>query len=498
MTVSSDSVDWRPWGGEAFAHANAEQKPVLLTIGAAWSLGSAEMLRTTYRDDAVRGLVDRYFVPVWVDADDRPDINDRYNLGGWPTTAFLTPDGQLLGGQTFTDPTRMAELLQRVATAYAARRAEFGSVANPPRGPAVSTEGVRPVPELDLNLEAWLVAHLRDAVDPIHGGFGRAAKRLQESPIRLVLARYKQGDESLREVATHTLDAIGWGGLFDEVEGGVFRYAERRDWSHPHCEKLLSVNASAVRLFLEGWIVLEAPRYRDRAIQVIQYVTHTLVDRADGGFFASQIGDDAYYRATPSERRRLEPPLVDHAVYAGSNGEMARAFVRAAELLGDSSLLECAVTAVERVGETYRRGQGVAHRIDAPDGIRGLLADQVAVAEALYELYRATDRDVYLDLAQELMLFSMRALWNARAGVFVDRVVAEDDVGSLRHTITPFELNCRAVRLLACLGRDTDRSDFRERARIALASQTARAQTQSVEAASYALALQDVSVSESS
>ena len=122
----------------------------------------------------------------------------------------------------------------------------------------------------------------------------------------------------------------------------------------------------------------------------------------------------------------------------------------------------------------------------------------MAVAEALYELYRATDRDVYLDLAQELMLFSMRALWNARAGVFVDRVVAEDDVGSLRHTITPFELNCRAARLLACLGRDTDRSDFRERARIALASQTARAQTQSVEAASYALALQDVSVSESS
>ena len=498
MTESSDSVDWQPWGPEAFAHARADQKPVLLTIGAGWSRGSAEMLRTTYRDGAVRALVDRYFVPVWVDADDRPDINDRYNLGGWPTVAFLTPDGQLLGGQTFTETKRMVELLQGIATAYAARRAEFSSVANPSQGSEASTEKARAVPELDLNLEAWLVAHLGDAFDPVHGGFGRAAKRLQESPIRLVLERCAHGDESLREMATHTLDAIGWGALFDEVEGGVFRYAERRDWSHPHVEKLLSVNASAVRLFLEGWVMLDAPRYRERAVRVIQYVTRTLVDRGDGGFFSSQIGDDVYYGATSEERGRLEPPLVDHAVYSGANGEMAGAFVRAAELLGDSSLLEYAVTTVERVGETYRRGHGVAHRADAPDGIRGLLADQVAVGEALYDLYRATDRDVYLDLAQELMLFSMRALWNARAGVFVDRVVAEDDVGLLRRTITPFGLNCRAARLLARLGRETDRSDFLERARTALASQTATARTQSVDAASYVLALRDVSASEAS
>lgn len=73
----SDSLDWRPWGREAFAQAHADQKPVLLTVGASWSLGCAEILRTTYRDDAVRELVDRHFIPVWVDADDRPDINDR-------------------------------------------------------------------------------------------------------------------------------------------------------------------------------------------------------------------------------------------------------------------------------------------------------------------------------------------------------------------------------------------------------------------------------------
>ena len=497
MAESSDSLDWRPWGHEAFAQAGADQKPVLLTVGATWSLGCAEMLRTTYRDQAVRALVARHFIPVWVDADDRPDINDRYNLGGWPTTAFLTPDGQLLGGQTFTEPTRMAALLERVASAYAERRAELSSPAGPPPSTATSTSGSDSAPALDLTLERWLAAHLRDAFDPTQGGFGRASKRIQEAPLRLVLARCHGGDQSMRDVAIRTLDAIGWGPLFDDVEGGVFRYAERRDWGQPHVEKLLSVNASAVQIFLDGWVVFSAPRYRDRAVQVIQYVTRTLVDRSKGGFFASQFADDVYYGATTAERRMLESPPVDRAVYTGANSEMARACVRGAELLGDSSLLECAVTTLERVFETYQRGQGVAHQVGDPNAVRGLLADQVPVGEALYDVYRATDRDVYLDLAQELMLFAMRALWNARAGAFIDRVVAADDVGLLRQTITPFALNCRAAHLLARLSRDGERADFRERARAVLASQSKVARAHSVNAASYVLALDDACFAES-
>jgi len=155
------------------------------------------------------------------------------------------------------------------------------------------------------------------------------------------------------------------------------------------------------------------------------------------------------------------------------------------------------VTALDRMGEIYQRGQGVAHRVDDSNGVHGLLVDQVAVSEALYDVYRPTDRDVYLDLAQELMLFAMRRLWNAGAGAFVDRVVAEEDVGLLRHTITPFVLNCRAAHLLAQLSRDTGRLDFRECARTALASQTAAARAHSVDAAAYVLALQDVRFSES-
>lgn len=495
---SFDSLDWQTWGPEAFAQAETEQKPILLTVGAAWSFGSAEMLRTTYRDAEIRQLVERFFVPIWVDADDRPDINDRYNLGGWPTTAFLTPTGQLLGGQTFTDSTRMAQLLQQVSSAYATRHEEFGLAAGQYQSPVTVPKDGNVDLKIDLGLEAWLASHLSEVFDPEHGGFGRSTKRVQEFPLLFLFQKCHNDATVLREIATKTLDAIGYSPLFDNVEGGVFRYTERRDWSQPQVEKLLGVNAGAVRVFLEGWSAFQDPRYRECAMQIIRYATNTLAETSSGGFFSSQLGDDVYYAATAAQRQLLESPIVDRAVYSAANSEMIRSFVRGAELLNDSSLLDHAVTTLERMMKTYQRGEGIGHRVDDSNGVRGLLSDQVAVGEALYDVYLATHREVYLDLAQELMLFTIRALWNKRASAFVDRVVAADDVGLLRQTITPFSVNCRAAGLLARLGRATDHADFEARARMVLGSQTKVARSHSIEAAVYALACHEVCFPETS
>ena len=498
MMESVDALDWQTWGPEAFAQAEAEQKPILLTVGAAWSFGSAEMLRTTYRDVEVRQLVERFFVPIWVDADDRPDINDRYNLGGWPTTAFLTPTGQLLGGQTFTDSIRMAQLLQQVSSAYATRHEEFNSAEGRHQNPVTIPKDDNVDLKIDLGLEAWLVSHLSEAFDQEYGGFGRATKRVQEFPLLFLFKRCHDDTTILREIATKTLDAIGSSSLFDNIDGGVFRYTEQRDWSQPQVEKLLGVNAGAVRVFLEGWSVFQNPRYRESAIQIIRYASNNLAEPSSGGFFSSQLGDDVYYAATAAQRQRLEAPVIDRAVYVAANGEMARSLVRGAELVNDSFLLEQAVATLDRVMETYHRGEGVGHRVDDSNGVRGLLVDQVAVGEALYDSYLATRHEVYLDLAQELMLFAMRTLWNKRVSAFVDRVVAADDVGLLRQTITPFSVNCRAASLLARLGRATDNSDFEARAQMVLASQAKVARNHSVDAAVYVLACQEVCFAETS
>src|SRR5688500_4204667 len=123
-------VRWLAWGADAFARASRERKPVLLSITAAWCRACDEMDRTTYADTAVAALIRDRFVPVRVDADRRPDINERYNLGGWPTTAFLTADAGLMTGGTFVPVVRMAGVLMQVADAAARRGADHPAAAD--------------------------------------------------------------------------------------------------------------------------------------------------------------------------------------------------------------------------------------------------------------------------------------------------------------------------------------------------------------------------------
>ncbi|HYT75233.1 MAG TPA: DUF255 domain-containing protein, partial [Vicinamibacterales bacterium] len=122
-------VEWLAWGAEAFALARRERKPVLLSITAAWCRACHEMDRSTYADPQVAALIRDRFIPIRVDTDRRPDINDRYNLGGWPTTAFLTADGRLMAGGTFVPADRMGGVLARVFDAFTSRAGEFAAPA---------------------------------------------------------------------------------------------------------------------------------------------------------------------------------------------------------------------------------------------------------------------------------------------------------------------------------------------------------------------------------
>ena len=477
------------WNPPAFAWAAAERRPVLLAVGASWCPACAGMARTTYSDPAVCDLIERRFVPIRVDADRRPDIAERYTLAGWPTTAFLTPAGQLLGGETYVDPPRMVTLLRRVADAFARRQEEIAAA--PPPRPAPDPPAS---PAVD-DIPAWLEDHLLEHFDPLHGGFGAAPKHVHAPAVRFGLRRIAAGHDTLVEVVTRTLDAVVGGGLFDNVEGGAFRYCAGRDWTAPRVEKVLAVNADLLELLLDGWSVLGDTRCRDRAIDVIRYVRQTLVDPDAGGFYASQYADEGYYAAAAEERGRLGAPPVDRSVYAEGTARMAAALLHAAARFGDSSLAEFAAASLERVvGETYERGNGIAHTAGGGAAVRGLLADQVWTSAALLDLYAAAEREVHLDIAHELMRFSLRHLFDAAAGRFVDRVVAADDVGLLREPLVPFGANCIAASVLARLGRLTEQDDFRRQAATVLEVLAPAAQARGVGAAPWALASLDLDV----
>ena len=339
----------------------------------------------------------------------------------------------------------MLALLRRVAEAFERRQDEIAAAPPPPPAPGPpASAAIRDIPD-------WLEDHLLEHFDPLHGGFGAAPKHVHAPAVRFGLRRIAAGHDALVEVVTRTLDAVVCGGLFDNVEGGAFRYCAGRDWTAPRVEKVLAVNADLLELLLDGWSVLGDTRCRDRAIDVIRYVRQTLVDPDAGGFYASQYADEGYYAAAAEERGRLGAPPVDRSVYAEGTARMAAAFMHAAERFEDSSLAEFAAASLERVvGETYERGNGIAHTAGGGEAVRGLLADQVWTSAALLDLYAAAEREVHLDMAHELMRFSLRHLFDAAAGRFVDRVVAADDVGLLREPLVPFGANCIGSPACSC------------------------------------------------
>lgn len=456
---------------------------MLLAVGAAWCPACAGMARTTYRDPAVCDVIERHYVPVRVDADRRPDIGERYTLGGWPTTAFLTPTGQLLGGETYVEPPRMARLLRRVAEAYERRRDELAAA------PAPEPQADPDEPFNAADIPAWLEQQLLAAFDPLEGGFGTAPKHLQPQALRFGLRRIAAGHTALLEAVVRTLDAVDRGGLFDAVEGGAFRYCAGPDWTAPRVEKLLVLNAEALDLLLDGWSVLDDARCRERAVGVIRFVRETLADRDAGGFYASQYADERYFAAAPGERSRLGAPPVDRSIYAEGTARMAMAFLHAAARFEDSSLAEFAAASLERVvGATYERGNGVAHAADGGEAVRGLLADQVWTSAALLELYAAAEREVHLDMAQELMRFAERHLHDPARGCFVDRAVAPEDIGLLRAPLVPFGANCMAVRVLARLAGLTGHDDFQSRAATVLEALGPAARARGAGAAPWVLA----------
>jgi uncharacterized protein YyaL (SSP411 family) len=436
------------------------------------------------------------FVPVRVDTDRRPEINDRYNLGGWPTTAFLTPGGEILGGGTFIPADRLVPMLAQVADAYVAREEELRTKAEEVRARRTAERAGIAGGELpDLGAPEWLADRLVEAFDPAHGGFGVEPKYPHAPALVFALRQWRRtGDSRLEMVVRRSLEAMASGGLHDDVEGGFFRYATTRDWALPHTEKILEENAALIRLYLEAAAAFRHPPYAERALDALRYVDATLTDPVDGGFYASQRANRRYYSLPTREARRShEPPEVDRTIYAGANAAMAAAWLDAAVMTGDTSLRDAAIRAVERVVlGAYRPGSGLAHAL-GPRAQPPLLADHVAMSGLLLDLAEATGQRPYLELSQELMYYALRTMWDGSSGGFFDVDGSpegrEGDVGLLREPLKPSALNAEAARVLIRLARSADDPSLRDRAVETLAAVAPIVRTLGLLAAPYGLAI---------
>ena len=484
-----------PWGPEAFARARAEGRPILLSISASWCHGCAVMDTATYADARVAALIGERLVPVRANADRRPDVNDRYNLDGWPTTVLLTPSGEMLTGTTYLPADGLLAMLDEVTAAYASGRDELER-----RAEAVAASrraqrrSIPLVSDPDLSAPAWLDELVERETDGEYGGFGAAGKFLHISALTAALASYaRQHQATLGGAIRKTLDALATGGIRDQVSGGFFRFTSSREWMRPHTEKMLEDQAGIVRLFLEAARVFDRQDYLDVARDTIAFVESTLASRTDGRFYSSQAADDSYYQLGTADLRRAFPaPQVDRTLITDWTAQAAAIWIAAGEALGDTGLAEFGGRALDAaIVRSYRPGDGVAHYVDGEHaGVRGLLTDQVHAARALLALHDATANPTYSMMAEELMRTALRTLWDpVGQGFFDRRPDSPDALGLLASPLKPLAANCAAAVVLSRLSRLTGDTELQQKALQTLAAQTSVYRGQGLFGAPYALAV---------
>ena len=464
----ASEINWQAWSKEAFEEATRTGKPILLSISAVWCHWCHVMDETTYSNSTVIDLINRDYVPVRVDNDVRPDINQRYNMGGWPTTAFLTESGDILTGGTYIAPEQMASALLRVAAYNRQNKPEIASRVLEARKRAASAVE-RSAGALEPGLVDEILEAVKSAYDPEYGGFGVAPKFPHTDALLLLLEQsVLRDDPDLRRIAVRTLEQMAAGGTYDHVEGGFFRYSTTQDWSVPHFEKMLEDHAGLVE-------ALALARMTGVLGKTTGYLDTVLRDPTTGLYAGSQDADEQYYSLGAEERRSNKPPYVDRRVYTAWNAALAVAYGERAE-----GLLEALFK------RAYRKGEGMSHEA----GAAGQLGDQVWSMWAAVRAYQQGFGDKWLDIATDLAEHLEAKYGDPELGGYFDHAGIEE-LGRLADRIKPLAEN--SVAAMALIELDTLKGDpnatYRERARRALESVAALPGQYGLMAAVFARAL---------
>src|SRR5438128_7033669 len=301
-------VDWRPWGDEAFAEARQRDVPVFLSVGYSTCHWCHVMEEESFEDPDIAELLNRLFVPVKVDREERPDVDSVYmqavqlltQHGGWPISVFLTPERKPFFGGTYfpaRDGDRGARigfrsLLQELHRVYAQERERAAGAAEQiARAVKESLSADRPTGAPGVHVLHGAMSYFAEVFDPREGGARRAPKFPSSFHVRFLLRYAKRfGDEQALQMARLTLTKMALGGIYDQVGGGFHRYSTDAQWLVPHFEKMLYDNALLVPAYVEAWQLTGEAFFRDVAADVLEYVAREMTDPS-GAFFSATDAD---------------------------------------------------------------------------------------------------------------------------------------------------------------------------------------------------------------
>ena len=474
-------IRWHQWGQEAFAAARKEDKPILLDIGAVWCHWCHVMDRESYENPEVAAIVNEHFIAIKVDRDERPDVDSRYQTavsaisgqGGWPLTAFLTPDGKPFYGGTYFPPDDQwgrpgfKRVLLAIAGAYREKRADVTEQASMVGNMLSQSEAfAAPAAEFSPRVIDGIVAAAVKMFDPQHGGFGNAPKFPHPSVIDLLIERYaRTGNDELKNIFVTTLQHMANGGVYDQLAGGFHRYSVDERWIVPHFEKMSYDNSELLKNYVHAAQVTGDSFFANVARDIIRWMDEWLSDRQHAGFYASQdadysMDDDGDYFTW----------TLDEAAAVLSDDEL-----KVAQLYYD----------INEVGEMHHNPAKNVLYVRAPVeqiGVRlGMPPDRVQalLASAREKLYAArlgrptpfVDKTVYVSwnalcISAYFEAAAVLQLDDARRFALrsLDRILAEgwNDEGGLQHVIAysepgaekprvPGLLDDYAFTALACL-----------------------------------------------
>ncbi|HLG30154.1 MAG TPA: DUF255 domain-containing protein, partial [Candidatus Brocadiales bacterium] len=300
-------VIWHEWNDETFKLAQGLDKPILLDIGAVWCHWCHVMEEVCYANPEIIDIINEHFIAIQVDNDKRPDINERYNMGGWPTTAFLLPTGESMlvkdeegniirVGGTFFQAEQFKGLLLSVSRFYKGNKETLVSLS---KLAAQAHKSLREIPVVsDVEVTASTVDDVAQAVasafDETYAGFwfGSGNKFPQSATVEFALMRYQRtGDKRVLDYVTRTLDAMASGGMYDHLWGGFHRYSVTPDWRIPHFEKMSMDNALILQDYLHAYQVTGKEYYKRVAEEMMGYVNSIVSDQGNGGFYGTQDAD---------------------------------------------------------------------------------------------------------------------------------------------------------------------------------------------------------------
>ena len=474
-------IQWHEWGPEPFEKAKQQNKPVLLDIGAVWCHWCHVMDRESYEDPEVAQIVNENFIAIKVDRDERPDVDSRYQTavqaisgqGGWPLTAFLTPEGKPFYAGTYFPPQdvqgrpSLRRVLLTLAQAFREKNAEVLESAESVMGIIDQSEGFA---GKSGSLRPQMIDGMVDAAmklyDAEHGGFGSAPKFPHPSAMDLLMQRYTENhDPRLLEIVSNTLEKMAHGGVYDQLAGGFHRYSVDEHWVVPHFEKMLYDNSELLKNYVHGYQLTGNKFFAFIAQDIIRWMDEWLSDREHGGFYASQdadisLDDDGdYFTWTLDEAEtvlsddELQVAMLRYDI--GETGEMHHnpeknvLFVR---------------TGIDEIAQRVKKPAADVERLleSAKEKMYAARLKRTTpfVDKTVYVSWNALGISAYLRAAQVIGLdearkFALRSLdrilaqgWNSSGGL--QHVIAYSDPQADKRSV-PGVLEDYAFTVIACL-----------------------------------------------